>query len=75
LLRNTLPCNARLSRRDRWDPRHQTEAAIFQYINGFYNPRRRHSSPGFKALYLAAATLTEINAARMISKGKPVKMT
>jgi transposase InsO family protein len=26
--------------------RHQAEAAIFQYINGFYNTRRRHSYPG-----------------------------
>jgi transposase InsO family protein len=25
------------------------EGAIFQYINGFYNPRRRHSSLGGKS--------------------------
>ena len=30
--------------RNRWDTRRQAEAAIFQYINGFYKPRRRHSS-------------------------------
>ena len=30
--------------RNRWDTRCQTEGAIFQYINGFYKPRRRQSS-------------------------------
>ncbi|MFG6598954.1 MULTISPECIES: IS3 family transposase, partial [unclassified Sulfitobacter] len=25
------------------------ELAIFQYINGFYNPRRRHSALGWKS--------------------------
>jgi hypothetical protein len=35
---------AELIRRNRWDTRRQAEGAIFQYINGFYNPRRRHSS-------------------------------
>jgi transposase InsO family protein len=25
-----------------WPTRRQAEAAIFQYINGFYNTRRRH---------------------------------
>ncbi len=29
--------------RQSWPTRRQTEAAIFQYINGFYNTRRRHS--------------------------------
>ena len=29
---------------NRWDTHRQAEGAIFQYINGFYNPRRRHSS-------------------------------
>jgi transposase InsO family protein len=32
-----------------WDTRRQTETAIFQYINGFYNPRRRHSALGGKS--------------------------
>jgi len=30
--------------RKRWDTRRQAEGAIFQYIDGFYKPRRRHSS-------------------------------
>ncbi|WP_366142631.1 IS3 family transposase [Acetobacter orientalis] len=29
-----------------WSTHCQATAAIFQYINGFYNPRRRHSYPG-----------------------------
>jgi putative transposase len=35
--------------RNRWETRRRAEGAIFQYINGFYNPRRRHSSPGGKS--------------------------
>ncbi|MDG1431961.1 MAG: IS3 family transposase [Paracoccaceae bacterium] len=35
--------------RNRWHTRRQAEGAIFQYINGFYNPRRRHSSLGGKS--------------------------
>ncbi len=31
-----------------WETRRQTEMAIFEYINGFYNPRRRHSALGRK---------------------------
>ncbi len=27
-----------------WQTRRQAETALFQYINGFYNPRRRHST-------------------------------
>jgi transposase InsO family protein len=30
--------------------RRQAEIAIFEYINGFYNPGRRHSAPGWKSL-------------------------
>jgi transposase InsO family protein len=33
----------------KWETRSQAEGAIFQYINGFYNPRRRHSSLGGKS--------------------------
>ena len=40
---------AELIWRNRWDTRRQAEGAIFQYINGFYNPRRRHSSLGGKS--------------------------
>lgn len=32
--------------RQNWLTRRQATAAIFQYINGFYNPRRRHSYLG-----------------------------
>jgi transposase InsO family protein len=44
-----LPGKAELIWRNRWDTRRQAEDAIFQYINGFYNPRRRHSSLGGKS--------------------------
>ncbi|WP_201798926.1 IS3 family transposase [Caenibius tardaugens] len=37
---------AELIWRQSWPTRRQAEAAIFQYINGFYNPRRRHSYLG-----------------------------
>jgi transposase InsO family protein len=40
---------AELIWRNRWDTRRQAEGAIFQYINGFYNPRRRQSSLGGKS--------------------------
>lgn len=33
-----------------WRTRRDAEIAIFEYINGFYNPRRRHSAPGWKSL-------------------------
>ena len=29
-----------------WPTRHQLEMEVFSYIEGFYNPRRRHSPPG-----------------------------
>jgi putative transposase len=37
---------AELIWRPRYEWRRQAEAAIFQYINGFYNTRRRHSYLG-----------------------------
>jgi putative transposase len=40
---------AELIWRQPWQTRRQAEAAIFQYINGFYNPRRRHSVLGYKS--------------------------
>ena len=40
---------AELIWRHNWTTRRQAESAIFQYINGFYNPRRRHSSLGGKS--------------------------
>ena len=33
----------------RWETRRQVGGAILQYINGFYNPRRWHSSLGGKS--------------------------
>ena len=40
---------AELIWRRTWQTRRQAETAIFQYINGFYNPRRRHSALGGKS--------------------------
>lgn len=40
---------AELNRRICWETRRQAEGAIFQSINGFYNPRRLHSSLGSKS--------------------------
>ncbi|WP_151199788.1 IS3 family transposase [Kozakia baliensis] len=37
---------AELLWRQTWPTRRQATTAIFQYINGFYNPRRRHSYLG-----------------------------
>ena len=33
----------------RWTTRHAAELAIFNYINGFYNARRKHSALGWKS--------------------------
>ena len=35
-------------RRD-WPTRRDVEIALFEYINGFYNPRRKHSAKGWKS--------------------------
>lgn len=32
-----------------WPTRRHAELAIFEYINGFYNPRRKHSALGWKS--------------------------
>jgi transposase InsO family protein len=40
---------AELIWRSIWQTQRQTEAALFEYINGFYNPRRRHSTLGGKS--------------------------
>lgn len=40
---------AELIWRRSWETRREAETAIFQYINGFYNPRRRHSALGGKS--------------------------
>lgn len=40
---------AELIWRRSWETRRQAEVAIFEYINGFYNPRRRHSALGWRS--------------------------
>jgi transposase InsO family protein len=40
---------AELIWRRSWPTRRAAELAIFKYINGFYNPRRRHSALGWKS--------------------------
>lgn len=40
---------AELIWRQVWQTRRDVEVAIFEYINGFYNPRRRHSALGWKS--------------------------
>ena len=35
--------------RTAYTSRWQATKAIDEYIEGFYNPRRRHSSPGYKS--------------------------
>ena len=40
---------AELIWRRSWETRRQAETAIFQYINGFYNPRHRYSALGGKS--------------------------
>jgi len=35
--------------RRNWQTRREVEIALFKYINGFYNPRRRHSALGWKS--------------------------
>jgi putative transposase len=48
--------------RQRWANRAELASAIFEWIEGFYNPRRRHSGIGylspaqFEALHIAAVT-------------------
>ena len=43
-----------------WDSRAQLASAMFEWIEGFYNPRRRHTSLGnispadYEALHTAA---------------------
>jgi transposase InsO family protein len=42
--------------RDTWPTRQAARTAIFEYIEGFYNTRRRHSALG----YLSPAELEEV---------------
>lgn len=38
------PIKAKLIWWHPWEARRKAEMAVFKYINGFYNPRRRHSA-------------------------------
>ncbi|OCX66999.1 hypothetical protein BFP70_02145 [Thioclava sp. SK-1] len=40
---------AELIWRRSWETRRQAVMAAIEYINGFYNPRRRHSALGWKS--------------------------
>jgi putative transposase len=40
---------AELIWRHTWETRRSAEVAVFEYINGFYNPPRRHSALGWKS--------------------------
>ncbi|OCC01878.1 integrase [Labrys sp. WJW] len=40
---------AELVWRQNWQTRRDVEIALFEYINGFYNPRRKHSALGWKS--------------------------
>lgn len=40
---------AELVWRHNWQTRREVEIALFEYINGFYNPRRKHSALGWKS--------------------------
>jgi transposase InsO family protein len=40
---------AELVWRHNWQSRREVEVALFEYINGFYNPRHRHSALGWKS--------------------------
>jgi len=42
---STLKCE--LINRRKWHSRDQARLAVFRYIEGFYNPRRRHSALGY----------------------------
>lgn len=40
---------AELAWRRDWHTRRDVEVALFEYINGFYNPRRKHSALRWKS--------------------------
>ena len=41
------PQHARNSGDQGWDRQHQAKADVFDYIERFYNPKRRHSTIGY----------------------------
>ncbi len=40
---------AELIWRRNWQTRREVKVTLFEYINGFYNPRRKHSALGWKS--------------------------
>ena len=52
-LRYAIPYRAAIKAeliwRRSWETRQKGEMVIFEYINGSYNPRRRHSALGWKS--------------------------
>ena len=40
---------AELGWRKKWQTRREVGIAVFEDINGFYNSRRKHSTPGWKS--------------------------
>ena len=66
---------AELIWRNRWDTRRQAEGAIFQYINGFYNPRRRHSCAEARDCGRGeAARGVRVNSAEMSRTTRPMSL-
>ena len=47
--RSSKIIKAELIWRHPWETRRKAEMAIFEYINGLYNSRRRHSALGWKS--------------------------
>lgn len=43
------PLKAELVWHRNWQTRREIEVALFEYINGFYNPRRKLSALGWKS--------------------------
>ena len=44
-----------------WQSRQQAENAVARYIDGFYNPVRRHSSLGFQSPIAVARKVREVS--------------
>lgn len=49
-LNTAISCSAELISRHPWGTRRKAEIAIFEHINGFYNPRRRDPALRWKSL-------------------------
>jgi putative transposase len=58
----TLECE--LLARSRFDTHEQARQALFSYIEGWYNPHRRHSSLGYRAPLIYERTYDEQTTAR-----------